>query len=143
MSGGQDVEQYKDRVVEGMEMLYGKSFLSPGGAPEVAIMLEGVDLSGLPVLDRGCGLGGATLMLARDHNAGHVTGIDVETDSLERARVAVEAAVGQGWERYLGAQGAFVGMTGFGASAPAGALHEHFGITAEAVAAAAKEQTRS
>ena len=59
------------------------------------------------------------------------------------ARVAVEAAVGQGWERYLGAQGAFVGMTGFGASAPAGALHEHFGITAEAVAAAAKEQTRS
>ncbi|MFP6744214.1 MAG: class I SAM-dependent methyltransferase, partial [Alphaproteobacteria bacterium] len=40
----------------------------------------------------GCGLGGATLMLHRDHNAGHVTGIDVETDSLERARVAVEAA---------------------------------------------------
>ena len=88
----QDVEQYKDRVVEGMEMLYGKGFLSPGGAPEVALMLAGVDLSGLSVLDLGCGLGGATLMLARDHNAGHVTGIDVETDSLARARLAVEAA---------------------------------------------------
>ena len=35
MSGEQDVEQYKDWVVEGMEMLYGKGFLSPGGAPEV------------------------------------------------------------------------------------------------------------
>ena len=58
-------------------------------------------------------------------------------------RVAVEAAVGQGWERYLGPRGAFVGMTGFGASAPGGALYEHFGITAEAVAAAAKEQMRS
>ena len=58
-------------------------------------------------------------------------------------RVAVEAAVGQGWERYLGAQGAFVGMPGFGASAPASALYEHFGITSEAVAAAAKEKMRS
>ena len=58
-------------------------------------------------------------------------------------RVAVEAAVGQGWERYLGPQGAFVGMPGFGASAPASALYEHFGITSEAVAAAAKEQMRS
>jgi SAM-dependent methyltransferase len=84
--------QYKDRVVEGMEMIYGKDFLSPGGAPEVDLMLDGVDLTGLSVLDLGCGLGGATLMLARDHGAGHVTGIDVEADSLERARIAVEAA---------------------------------------------------
>jgi transketolase len=58
-------------------------------------------------------------------------------------RVAVEAAVGQGWERYLGPEGVFVGMTGFGASAPGGALYEHFGITAEAVAAATREQKRS
>ena len=58
-------------------------------------------------------------------------------------RVAVEAAAGQGWERYLGPQGVFVGMTGFGASAPGGALYEHFGITAEAVAAAARQQKRS
>jgi transketolase len=54
------------------------------------------------------------------------------------AKVAVEAGAGLGWERYLGAKGAFVGMTSFGASAPYGDLYKHFGITAEAVAAAAK-----
>ncbi len=55
-------------------------------------------------------------------------------------RVAVEAAVSLGWERYIGADGAFVGMTGFGASAPAPALFEHFGITAEAVAEAVRKR---
>jgi transketolase len=53
-------------------------------------------------------------------------------------RVAVEAAVGFGWERFIGEDGAFVGMTGFGASAPADRLYKEFGITAEAVVAAAK-----
>ena len=53
-------------------------------------------------------------------------------------RVAVEAAIKQGWERFIGEDGGFVGMTGFGASAPAEVLYEKFGITAEAVVAAAK-----
>ena len=53
-------------------------------------------------------------------------------------RVAVEAAVQQGWERFIGEDGAFVGMSGFGASAPAEVLYEKFGITTEAVVAAAK-----
>ncbi|BBK34356.1 transketolase [Stella humosa] len=53
-------------------------------------------------------------------------------------RVAVEAAVRLGWDRWMGDNGVFVGMPGFGASAPAGELYRHFGITAEAVAAAAK-----
>jgi len=53
-------------------------------------------------------------------------------------RVAVEAGVSFGWERYIGEAGGFVGMTGFGASAPAGVLYEKFGITAEAVAKAAR-----
>jgi len=53
-------------------------------------------------------------------------------------RVAVEAAVQFGWERWLGPRGAFVGMTGFGASAPGEALYPHFGITAERVAAVAR-----
>jgi transketolase len=57
-----------------------------------------------------------------------------ETD----VRVAVEAGIGMGWEKFIGDGGAFVGMTGFGASAPAEVLYKHFGITAEAVAAAAK-----
>ena len=54
-------------------------------------------------------------------------------------RVACEAACGFGWERWLGEQGLFVGMEGFGASAPANRLFEHFGITAEAVATAARK----
>jgi transketolase len=54
-------------------------------------------------------------------------------------RVAVEAAVGFGWERWLGERGTFVGMDGFGASAPAVQLYEHFGITPAAVAAAARK----
>jgi transketolase len=55
-------------------------------------------------------------------------------------RVAVEAGVRQGWDRFIGENGAFVGMTGFGASAPDKALFPHFGITSEAVAAAAKSR---
>jgi transketolase len=53
-------------------------------------------------------------------------------------RVAVEAAIKQGWERFIGEDGAFVGMTGFGASAPADVLYREFGITTEAVVAAVK-----
>jgi transketolase len=53
-------------------------------------------------------------------------------------RVAVEAAVEFGWDRWLGPRGAFVGMTGFGASAPGEALFPHFGITPEKVAEAAR-----
>jgi transketolase len=52
-------------------------------------------------------------------------------------RIGIEAAVEGDWARWLGASGEFVGMTGFGASAPAAALYREFGITAEAVAATA------
>lgn len=53
-------------------------------------------------------------------------------------RVAVESGVRQGWDRYLGFDGRFVGMDGFGASAPFAELYQHFGITAERVVAAVK-----
>ena len=49
------------------------------------------------------------------------------------ARVACEAGIEQGWQRYLGNGGRFVGMASFGASAPAPALYKHFGITPERV----------
>ena len=52
-------------------------------------------------------------------------------------RVGVEAAARFGWDRWLGETSAFVGMTGFGASGPAEALYEHFGITPQTVAQAA------
>ena len=55
-------------------------------------------------------------------------------------RVAVEAGVRQGWDRFIGEDGLFVGMHGFGASAPADRLYQQFGITPEAVVAAVKQK---
>ncbi len=55
------------------------------------------------------------------------------------ARVGVEAGIRQGWDRYLGGNGRFVGMSSFGASAPAKQLYEHFGITVDAITAQAKD----
>ena len=53
--------------------------------------------------------------------------------------VGIEAGVRHGWDRWLGRKAAFVGMSGFGASGPAEDLYRHFGITADAVAAAARK----
>jgi len=55
----------------------------------------------------------------------------------EKTRIAIEAGVRTGWDRFIGSDGTFIGMTGFGASGPAEQLYEHFGITAEAVVKAA------
>jgi transketolase len=51
--------------------------------------------------------------------------------NIVRKRVAVEAATADFWGKYVGLDGAVVGMTGFGASAPADKLYAHFGITVE------------
>ena len=59
------------------------------------------------------------------------------------ARVAVEAAAGLGWERWIGTSGRYVGMDGFGASAPAPRLFQEFGITADAVASAARSLVKA
>jgi len=55
-----------------------------------------------------------------------------------KARVAVEAGIRQCWDRFLGEQGRFVGMSTYGASAPYTALYKHFGITPEHVVAEVK-----
>src|SRR5207245_5182884 len=52
-------------------------------------------------------------------------------------RVAVEAAVQFGWQRWLGERGAFIGMTGFGASAPIERIYPHFWLTLDMVAESA------
>ncbi len=57
-------------------------------------------------------------------------------------KIAVEAAIRQGWDAIIGSDGAFVGMRGFGASAPYKELYRHFGITAEAVAEAAQAKLK-
>ncbi|WP_336055254.1 transketolase [Nitratireductor sp. CH_MIT9313-5] len=53
-------------------------------------------------------------------------------------RIAIEAGISMGWERFIGDDGVFIGMKGFGASAPAPELYKHFGITAEAAVQAAE-----
>jgi transketolase len=70
---------------------------------------------------------------------------DAQPDAYRRSvigdapvKAAIEAAVRFGWERFIGADGVFVGMTGFGASAPAERLYPEFGITAEALAEAVR-----
>ncbi len=58
-------------------------------------------------------------------------------------RVAIEAASGFGWERYIGPDGAMIGMKSFGASAPVEDLYRHFGITAEAAVQAARQRLKA
>jgi len=55
-----------------------------------------------------------------------------------RARVSLEAATTLGWHQWVGELGEAIGMDGFGASAPAGALYKHFGFTPERVADAGR-----
>jgi transketolase len=55
------------------------------------------------------------------------------------SRVAVELGIKQGWEKYIGISGRFIGMSGYGASAPLEVVLPHFGMTVENIAAAAKE----
>ncbi len=57
-----------------------------------------------------------------------------------KTRVAIEAAIKQGWEKYLGDEGIFIGMEGFGASAPAPELYKQFGITSDNVVKKVKER---
>ncbi|MBB6469273.1 transketolase [Aminobacter carboxidus] len=54
-----------------------------------------------------------------------------------KVKVAIEAGIRMGWDSFIGSDGIFIGMHGFGASAPIEELYKHFGITAEAAAKAA------
>lgn len=90
MSGGEWL--YGDVEIAFLEELWGDGYLSPGGPDEVARVLDGIDLTGREVLDIGCGSGGITLSLARDHGAAQVIGIDVEQPVCDHARRRVEAA---------------------------------------------------
>lgn len=63
-----------------------------------------------------------------------------QADTLGSApRIGIEAAARMGWDRWIGDNGRFIGMPGFGASAPASQLYEHFGITADNIAKTARE----
>ena len=64
---------------------------------------------------------------------------DYRLDVLgDKPRIGIEAAIRQGWDQMLRLKDSFIGMDGFGASAPAGDLYKHFGITVDAITAEAK-----
>ncbi len=84
--------EYTEDFVAGLEWIWGDGFLSPGGPEEVAAILEDLDLAGAEVLDIGCGLGAIDLLLAREHGAARVTGIDVERPLIDQARRRAAAA---------------------------------------------------
>lgn len=78
--------EYDEVHMRFLELVWGDGFLSPGGPPEVARILEGIDLRGKSVLDLGCGSGGITLHLAREFGPASVTGFDVEEPCIASAR---------------------------------------------------------
>ena len=84
--------QYSDATLASMQRMFGRGFLSPGGAAEVPLIVAGLALAGRRVLDWGCGLGGPTIVLARDCGADKVLGIDIEAGNLAAARANAGAA---------------------------------------------------
>ncbi|MEM7091513.1 MAG: methyltransferase domain-containing protein [Actinomycetota bacterium] len=85
-------EHYDERSIDFLGELWGHGYMSPGGPEEVARVLAGLDLDDARMLDIGCGSGGITVSLARDHGAGEVVGIDVENSVCARAAGVVAAA---------------------------------------------------
>jgi len=83
--------EYDDKLVTMLEIIWGDGFLSPGGAEEVALLLEGEDISGKVVIDIGCGIGGIDVLLVRAHGAVSVTGVDIEQAVLDRSQKRAEA----------------------------------------------------
>jgi phosphoethanolamine N-methyltransferase len=84
--------KYDRQNIVTMEKIYGEGYLSAGGDGEVASIVDGIDLAGKDILDIGCGLGGASITMARDHRARHVTAIDIDSAVLDRAATLVEKA---------------------------------------------------
>ncbi len=78
-------QDYDDDLIELLETLWGEGFMSPGGTAEVDRYLGELDLTGLEVLDIGCGLGGVDIHLLRAHAATRVVGIDIEDNLIERS----------------------------------------------------------
>ncbi len=77
--------QYTDRVIAGMQALYGDGFLSPGGPREMTLLLEHAQFDGCRILDFGSGLGGASIMIAERFADAQVTGIDIDSGLVDYA----------------------------------------------------------
>jgi phosphoethanolamine N-methyltransferase len=86
------VGEYDAAMQALLQLVWGEGFLSPGGAAEVACLLEGTDISGCHVLDIGCGLGAIDQLLVSCHGAGSVIGVDVDPALLRQMDARIERA---------------------------------------------------
>ncbi|MFT3989343.1 class I SAM-dependent methyltransferase [Aestuariivirga sp.] len=84
--------EYPEHFVHRLEILWGRGFMSPGGASEVREIFKGLDVAGKRVLDIGCGIGGPGLVIAGELGAGSVTAVDVDAELLGRAAANAEEA---------------------------------------------------
>ena len=84
--------EYDDGMQALLQIMWGEGFLSPGGAAEVACLLEGSDIAGCTLLDVGCGLGAIDEILVRDYHAASVVGIDIDPSLLAGMQVRIERA---------------------------------------------------
>ena len=77
--------EYYDNMVTMLELIWGEGYMAPGGAGNVAKMLDGLATEGRRILDIGCGIGGPAMEMVEAHGA-VVTGIDLEPPLIERAK---------------------------------------------------------
>lgn len=98
MSQPERKSQYTENVNATLQWMWGDGYLSPGGAEEVAAMLQGVDTRGRHVLEIGSGLGAAAVALVETYGARSVLGVDVEAHLVEHSR---ERAVAAGLEERI------------------------------------------
>src|SRR5262245_30893204 len=84
-------DEYDDRMLTMLQLIWGEGYLSPGGPQAVREIVAGMDLDGLEVLDIGCGLGGLDQMLVSLGEC-RVTGLDVAKPLVARAQERIRAA---------------------------------------------------
>ncbi len=139
----QNLPTVRTEHVEENKCAYGAYELAPAsGKAEVTIFATGSEVE--------IALAARTQLEANGHPARVVSVpcfelFEAQSDDYKRktigdapVKVAVEAAIRLGWDRFIGLDGIFIGMKGFGASGPIEALYKHFGITADAIVAAAE-----
>ncbi|MEM9104350.1 MAG: transketolase [Pseudomonadota bacterium] len=143
----QNLSAVRDTYIEENMCAYGAYDLVPASDADVTIFASGSEVE--IALETAQKLG----------RAGHSTRVvsvpsfelfEEQSEEYKQAilgdsavKIAIEAGVRQGWDRFIGNDGIFIGMNSFGASAPYTDLYNHFGITADAASEAAEAKLES
>jgi len=78
--------EYHDEMIAMLEIIWGPGFMAPGGAGNIANLVEGMDVRDQRILDIGCGIGGPAFVLSEKYGA-YVVGIDIESELIARAQL--------------------------------------------------------